>query len=56
VNDVAASIAIEEDAGVLYGHVHPHDGYYAGEFALETSGPRSVGTDVRAAHGSTLRP
>lgn len=29
---MAASIAIEEDSGVFSGHVHSHDGYYAGDF------------------------
>jgi len=31
---MAASIAVEEESGVFSGHVHPHDGYYAGEFGV----------------------
>jgi hypothetical protein len=27
------SIAVEEDAGHLSGHVHSHNGYYAGDFS-----------------------
>ena len=30
---MAASIAIEEESGVLARRVHSHNGYYAGDFA-----------------------
>jgi hypothetical protein len=30
---MAASIAIEEESGTYTGRVHPHNGYYAGDFA-----------------------
>ena len=29
---MAASIVIEEESGVYTGRVHPHNGYYAGDF------------------------
>jgi hypothetical protein len=29
---MAASIAIEQESGVSASHVHPHNGYYAGDF------------------------
>ena len=29
---MAASIAIEQESGMTIGLVHPHNGYYAGEF------------------------
>jgi hypothetical protein len=30
---MAASIAIEQESGMSLGRVHPHNGYYAGDFA-----------------------
>lgn len=33
---MAASLIIEEESGTCTGWVHPHNGYYAGDF----SGPR----------------
>jgi hypothetical protein len=30
---MAASISIEEESGVFARHLHPHNGYYAGDFA-----------------------
>jgi hypothetical protein len=30
---MAASIPIEQESGRCVGRVHPHNGYYAGEFA-----------------------
>ena len=35
---MAASIAIEQESGIAAAHVHPHNGYYAGEF----TSPRHV--------------
>ena len=29
---MAATMVIEEEAGIFSGHVHPHNGYYAGDF------------------------
>ena len=31
---MAASISIEQESGTSAGRVHPHNGYYAGDFAL----------------------
>jgi len=33
VSTMAASIAIEQESGRSVGRTHPHNGYYAGEFA-----------------------
>ena len=30
---MAASLGIEEESGVSTGWVHPHNGYYAGDFS-----------------------
>lgn len=32
---MAASIAIEEESGTFTGRVHPHNGYYAGDFGTQ---------------------
>jgi hypothetical protein len=33
VDDMAASLIIEEESGTWTGWIHPHDGYYAGDFS-----------------------
>lgn len=33
---MARSLVIEEQRGTSRGHVHPHDGYYAGDFSIPT--------------------
>ena len=38
VSIMAASIPVELESGASTGHVHPHNGYYAGDF----SSPRYV--------------
>jgi len=30
---MARALVIEEESGTYRGHVHPHNGYYAGDFA-----------------------
>ena len=30
---MAASLVIEEESGTTTGHVHAHNGYYAGDFS-----------------------
>jgi hypothetical protein len=30
---MAASISIEQESGTFTGRVHPHNGYYAGDFS-----------------------
>lgn len=37
---MAATIAIEEESGVCSGRLHPHNGYYAGDFSSGSSAPR----------------
>ena len=34
---MAASMTVEEESGTLAGHVHSHNGYYAGDFGYATS-------------------
>ena len=35
---MARALVIEEEFGTSRGHVHPHDGYYAGDFSRSTYG------------------
>jgi hypothetical protein len=42
---MARQISIEEESGTCTGWMHPHNGYYAGDFAagsLVTSRPTSI--------------
>lgn len=39
VNDMAASLIIEEESGTSRGWVHPHNGYYAGDFWTDWRDP-----------------
>jgi hypothetical protein len=42
---MAATRIIEEERGVYVGHVHTHNGYYAGDFTRrETRGPVAPST------------
>ena len=36
---MAATISIEEEAGTTSGCVHPHNGYYAGDFSVRHMAP-----------------
>jgi len=36
---MAASISIEEESGTSSGRVHPHNGYYAGDFSFRRITP-----------------
>lgn len=47
---MAASIPIEQESGISAGHVHSHNGYFAGVFA----GPRYFSQD--AWHALIPRP
>jgi hypothetical protein len=45
VFEMAASLVIEEESGTTTGRIHPHNGYYAGDFSTTwqdagTSGSR----------------
>jgi hypothetical protein len=33
VDDMAASLLIEAESGTWTGRIHPHNGYYAGDFS-----------------------
>jgi hypothetical protein len=49
VNTMAASIPIEQESGMAVGRVHPHNGYYAGDFtSARHAPPPAPGTDPRA--------
>jgi hypothetical protein len=39
---MAASLVIEEEAGTYTGRVHPHNGYYAGDFWGPRHDPQSL--------------
>ena len=45
---MATSLVIEEESGTCTGYVHPHNGYYAGDFS------RAVATVVEL--GATVLP
>ena len=36
---MAASLIIEEESGTCRAWIHPHNGYYAGDFWADTLGP-----------------
>ena len=40
---MATSLVIEEDHGTWTGNVHPHNGYYAGDFAFRIAAPVAAG-------------
>jgi hypothetical protein len=44
---MAASIPIEQESGMAVGRVHPHNGYYAGDFTSARHAPPAPGTDPR---------
>jgi hypothetical protein len=44
---MAASIPIEQQSGMAVGRVHPHNGYYAGDFTSARHAPPAPGTDPR---------
>lgn len=31
---MASSLIIEQESGTWYGRIHPHNGYYAGDFSF----------------------
>ena len=45
---MAASLAIEEEQGAFTGHFHPHNGYYAGDFANRDASAASAPTTTTA--------
>lgn len=49
VDDMAASLVIEEESGTSVGWIHPHNGYYAGD--LSRSRDDSATTDRYDGHG-----
>ena len=32
VDEMASSLIVEQESGTWYGRIHPHNGYYAGDF------------------------
>ena len=45
---MAATIPVEVETGTYSGRVHPHNGYYAGDF----SSSRAMGRGARTGHAS----
>lgn len=43
---MAASLVIEEESGTFSGSVHPHNGYYAGDFSRHALEPAAWETPV----------
>ena len=39
---MAASMVVEEDSGTCAGWLHPHNGYYAGDFSSTQHAAHSV--------------
>jgi hypothetical protein len=46
---MAATIPVEVETGTYSGRVHPHNGYYAGDFS---SSSRATGRGARTGHAS----
>ena len=44
---MAATIPVETESGIDSGRVHPHNGYYAGDFTTTRSGRRVSGAGAR---------
>ena len=47
-NVMAASLIIEVETGVFTGRIHPHDGYYAGDFSGRSVRRTSLGPTLRS--------
>ena len=45
---MAASIWIEDESGTAAGHAHPHNGYYAGDFASQPVVPAAWDAPIAA--------
>ena len=43
---MATSLVIEEECGTCTGYVHPHNGYYAGDFSFRASTAVEVSATV----------
>jgi hypothetical protein len=51
---MATSLVIEEERGSCTGVVHPHNGYYAGDFSLTTAtAPVAVNTTTLSSQWRT---
>jgi hypothetical protein len=49
---MAASIVVEAESGTYVGHLHPHNGYYAGDFSSSRyAGPAPSGPGPRPVTG-----
>jgi hypothetical protein len=46
VDDMAATRIIEQESGTYSGRVHPHNGYYAGDFSGLRHGTRNSDTRI----------
>jgi hypothetical protein len=43
---MATSLVVEEERGTCTGYVHPHNGYYAGDFSFRTARTVEVSATV----------
>jgi hypothetical protein len=52
---MAATIPVEVETGTYSGRVHPHNGYYAGDFSSSRTARSSQGSDspARSFHQSS---
>ena len=52
---MAATIPVEVETGTYSGRVHPHNGYYAGDFSSSRTGRSAQASDspARSFHQST---
>ena len=56
---MATALVIEEESGTCSGFIHPHNGYYAGDFhgadRARIAAPVLTALSVRATGGDTVR-
>jgi len=52
---MAATIPVETESGIFSGRVHPHNGYYAGDFSSRRGGRNAQVSDspARSIHQSS---
>ena len=53
---MAATIPVETESGTYSGQVHPHNGYYAGDFSSRRAGRNAQASDAadRWSHPSAV--
>jgi hypothetical protein len=56
VDDMAASLIIEIESGTWTGEIHPHNGYYAGDFSDVPPATQSQLAELMTQCGETAQP